>query len=139
MTTQAKKYYAVVFVFAYMSTVGPVSSVAVAVRDIEVTVDTLLYLDMVFRVFNLPLTNINWFIDGTPATEANSRVTIINTSTTSPPATSTLTLDPVQFPAEGGMYSVTAVNPAGMDTTAFNVTVSSKNSHTQNHPFSQDK
>ena len=56
----------------------------------------------------------------------NERITITNTSTASPPATSTLILDPVQFPAEGGLYSVTAVNPAGMVTTAVNVTVSCK-------------
>ena len=81
---------------------------------------------MIITQFNLPLTEITWFIDGTPATEANERLSITNTSTATPPATSTLTLDSVQFPAEGGLYSVTAVNPAGMVTTAFNVTVSCK-------------
>ncbi len=70
--------------------------------------------------FNLPLTEIIWFIDGVPATGV---LTITNTSTTSPPATTTLTLDPVQLPSESGLYSVTAANPAGNDTITFNVTV----------------
>ena len=129
MTSEHKNSPQKYFMFAYVSTVGPVSSVAVPLRIIEVTVDTLLYLEVTFNLFNLPLTEITWFIDGTPATDVNSRVNITNTSAASPPATSTLTLDPVQFPAEGGLYSVTAVNPAGMDTTAFNVTVYCKNLH----------
>ena len=87
---------------------------------------TPLVLAVTITEFNLPLTDITWFIDGTPATGANERISITNTSTATPPAFSTLTLDPVQFPAEGGLYSVTVVNPAGMDTTAFNVTVSCK-------------
>ena len=73
--------------------------------------------------FNLPLTEITWFIDDTPATDMNSRVNITTTSTASPLAISTLTLDPIQFSAESGLYSVTVVNPAGMDNTAFDVTV----------------
>ena len=77
--------------------------------------------------FNLPLTEITWFIGGTPtANVTDSALTITNTSTTSPPATSTLTLDLIQFPAQGGQYSVTVVNPAGMDTFIFNVTVNGK-------------
>ncbi len=81
---------------------------------------------MTITDFNLPLTEITWFIDGVPATAVTGRtgvLTITNTSTTSPPATTTLTLDPVQLPSESGLYSVTAFNPAGMDTITFNVII----------------
>ena len=81
---------------------------------------------MTITDFNLPLTEITWFIDGVPATAITGRtgvLTITNTSTTSPPATTTLTLDPVQLPSESGLYSVTAFNLAGMDTTTFNVII----------------
>ncbi len=94
--------------------------------NIEVVVGTTLNLTVVITDFNLPLTEINWFIDGVSATVVTGRtgvLTITNTSTSSPPASSTLTLSPVQLPIEGGLYSVTAVNTVGMDTTVFNVTV----------------
>ena len=81
---------------------------------------------MTITDFNLPLTEISWFIDGVPATAVTGRtgvLTITNTSTTSPPATTTLTLDPVQLPSESGLYSVTAFNPAGMETITFNVII----------------
>ena len=105
-------------------TVGPTLP---ADRDIEVAVASTLTLTVTITDFNLPLTDITWFIDGVPATAVTGRtgvLTITNTSTTSPPATTTLTLDPVQLPSESGLYSVTAVNPAGNDTTTFTVTVS---------------
>ncbi len=94
--------------------------------DIEFVVGSILTLTVTITDFNLPLTEITWFIDGVPATAVSGRagvLTITNTSTTSPPATTTLTLDPVQLPRESGLYSVTAFNPAGMDTTTFNVTI----------------
>ena len=106
-----------------MCTVGPVISTT---RDTEVTTGTPLGFTVTITDFNLPLTEITWYIDNTPATEANRRITITDTSTTSPPATSTLTLFSVQLPAEGGVYSVTAVNPAGMATTTATVTVTCK-------------
>ena len=81
-------------------------------------------LSIIITEFNLPLTDIIWLIDGTPATVAIPRVTIANNGTSSPPVISTLTLDAALYPSEGGQYSVTAINPAGMDTTTFNVTVS---------------
>ena len=92
----------------------------------EVATDTSLNLAVTITEFNLPLTEISWFIDSRPAIEANARINITNTNTSFPPATSTLTLDSVQFPIEGGQYRVTAVNPAGMSTTSFNVSVSCK-------------
>ncbi len=94
--------------------------------NIEVVVGTTLNLTVVITDFNLPLTEINWFIDGVSATVITWRTgvfTITNTSTSSLPASNTLTLSPVQLPIEGGQYSVTAVNTVGMDTTVFNVTV----------------
>ena len=81
---------------------------------------------MIITEFNLPLTDITWFIDGTPATEANERLSITNTSTATPPATSTLTLDSVQFPAEGGVYFVRATNPTGTAAGTLTVTVTCK-------------
>ena len=106
-----------------MPIVGPVLSSA---TNIEVTTGTPLSFAVIITDFNLPLTEITWYIDGTPATTEIERITITNTSTTSPPATSTLTLDPVQLPIESGLYSVTVVNPAGMATTTFAVSVSGK-------------
>ncbi len=94
--------------------------------DIEFVAGSTLTLTVTITDFNLPLTEIIWFIDGVPATAVTGRTgvfTITNTSTTSPPATTALTLDPVQLPSESGLYSVTAVNPAGMDTVTFNITV----------------
>ena len=122
-----KRCYTIpVFMIPSFSTVGPVIS---APKDSKVATGIPLILSVNITEFNLPLTDITWFIDGTLATEANERVTITNTSTASPPASSTLTLDPVQFPAEDGLYSVTAVNPAGMVTTAFNVTIYCKTNY----------
>ena len=108
----------------YFCTVGPTLP---ADCDIEVAVASTLTLTVTITDFNLPLTDITWFIDGVPATAITGRtgvLTITNTSTTSPPATTTLTLDPVQLPSESGLYSVTAINLAGNVTTNFNVTVS---------------
>ncbi len=93
--------------------------------DVEVMVDDTLTLTVNITDFNLPLTEINWFIDDDSVTETGMLI-ITNTSTTSPPATSTLTLSPVQFPNEGGLYSVRAVNLVGMNTTVFTVTVTCK-------------
>ena len=107
-----------------MSTVGPVLS---ADNNIEVVTGNPLSLTVTITEFNLPLTVITWFINGTPTADVTDRVTTItNTSITSPPATSTLTLDRVLLPAQGGMYSVRVVNPAGMNTTIFNITVNGK-------------
>ena len=107
-----------------MSTVAPL--ISTALKDIEVTTGSPLGFSVIITEFNLPLTEIIWSIDGTPVTEANARITITNTDTITPPATSELTLDPVQFPSDGGQYSVTAVNPAGMDNSTVTVTVTCK-------------
>ena len=106
-----------------MHHVFAVSPVLSAGQDVEVVAGTPLVLTVNITEFNLPLSEITWFIDGTPATTAITRITITATSTISPPTTSTLTLDPVMFPNEGGVYSVRAINPAGMNTTFFNVTI----------------
>ena len=94
--------------------------------DVEVMVDGTLTLTVTITDFNLPLTDISWFIDGIPVAETGLNLTITSTITTSPPATSTLTLNPVQFASEGGLYSVRAVNPAGNDTAVITVTITCK-------------
>ena len=101
-------------------TAGPV--ISTVPKDTELVTGTPLSLTVTFDSFNLPLSEITWFIDGTPAAEVNERVNIVNTDIISPPTTSTLSLN-ILFPNEGGQYSVTAVNPAGVATTAVNVTV----------------
>ena len=96
--------------------------------DVEVMVGTArvnLTLTVTITDFNLPLTEISWFIDDDPVIERPG-IVITNTSINSPPATSTLELRPIRFTSEGGLYSVIVANPAGNDTTVFNVMVTSE-------------
>ena len=95
-------------------------------QSVEVVTDTALIRSVNITGFNLPLTDITWFIDGVQATSGTGNITITNLDMDSPPATSTFVLDPVQFPIERGLYSVMATNDAGNDMTTFNVTVTCK-------------
>ena len=95
-------------------------------QSVEVVTDTALILTVNITGFNLPLTDITWYIDGAQATNGTGNITITNINMDSPPATSTFVLDPVQFPAERGLFSVVATNDAGNDMTTFNVTVTCK-------------
>ena len=95
-------------------------------QSVEVVTDTALILTVNITGFNLPLTDITWYIDGAQATNGTGNITITNVTMDSPPATSTFVLDPVQFPIERGLYSVVATNGAGNDMTTFNVTVTCK-------------
>ena len=65
--------------------------------SVEVVTDTPLILIVNITGFNLPLTDITWFIDGVQATNGTGNISV---NMNSPPATSTFVLDPVQFPIE---------------------------------------
>ena len=95
-------------------------------QPVEVVTDTALTLSVNITDFNLPLTNITWFVDGVQATDGTGNITITNANASTPPATSTFIIDPVQFLTERGLYSVMATNDAGSDMTTFNVTVTCK-------------
>ena len=108
---------------SYFNTVGPTLPDD---QSIEVVTDTALTLTVNITGFNLPLTDISWFIDGVQATDGTGNIMITNANTDKPPATSTFILDSVQLPIESGLYSVVATNDAGSDMTIFNVTVTCK-------------
>ena len=95
-------------------------------QSVEVVTDTTLTLTVIITEFNLPLTDISWFVDGVQAIDGTENIMITNANTDTPLATSTFIIDPVQFPTERGLYSVVATNDAGSDMTTFNVTVTCK-------------
>ena len=108
---------------AHFNTVGPTLPED---QSVEVVTDTALILTVNITGFNLPLSDITWYIDGVQATNGTGNITITNINMNSPPASSRFVLDPVQFPIVRGLYSVMATNDAGNDMTTFNVTVTCK-------------
>ena len=76
-----------------------------------------------FTGFNLPLITIAWTRNGEMISSATDRITIVTMGTGGPNGTSTLTVSPVNAPSDGGIYIVTATNPAGSDMTVFTVNI----------------
>ena len=111
------------FLHTHFNTVGPTLPED---QSVEVVTDTALILTVSITGFNLPLTDITWFVDRAQATNGTGNIVITNINMDSPPVTSTFVLDPVQFPIERGLYSVVATNDAGNGMTTFNVTVMCK-------------
>ena len=79
--------------------------------------------------FNLEITDIVWILNNGTAVRHTSDVYIItNSSLDAPVGTVSLSVESVTSPVVyGGIYEVTVTNPAGTDTSTFNVSVTSKN------------
>ena len=91
-------------------------------QEVSFFVGEPLILSVNITTFNLPLTTLAWTLDGT-LLQTTERITIAHSSVTEPPASSRLTVDPVQSANDGGTYNFTAVNPAGQSVTTFTVII----------------
>ena len=89
----------------------------------NIVVDNALILMVDITGFNLPLTSVTWMEDGQVLMNNTNNNIITHGSFAAPPTTSTLVRDPIQSPMDNGTYEVTAVNPAGENTTVFTVIV----------------
>ena len=75
--------------------------------------------------FNLAIDGVTWMRGGSIIQSGNG-FTLTNSSLDSPPAMVTLTLDVMMPNQDSGIYTVNVSNPAGSDTSTFNVTVTGK-------------
>ena len=78
--------------------------------------------------FNLKITDIVWLNNnGTAVRHTSGVYTITNSSLDAPVGTASLFVESVTSPAVyAGIYQVTVTNPAGSDTSTFNVSITSK-------------
>ena len=78
--------------------------------------------------FNLEITDIVWLnYNGTVVSHISEIYTITNSSLDAPMGTAVLFVESVTSPTVyGGIYQVIVTNPAGSDTSTFNVSISSK-------------
>ena len=90
-----------------------------------------------FTGFNLPLITIAWTRNGEMISSATDRVSIVTMGIGGPNGTSILTVSPVNTPSDGGIYIVTATNPAGSDMTVFTVNITGEYlvDSTSSYPF----
>jgi hypothetical protein len=79
--------------------------------------------------FNLEVTDIVWLNNnGTVVSQTSGIYTITNSSLDAPVGTATLFVESVTSPVVyEGIYWVTISNPAGSDSSFFNVSITSKN------------
>ena len=91
-------------------------------------VGTSLTLSVNITEFSLEITDIVWLNNnGTAVSHTSDVYTIANTSLDAPVGTAVLFVESVTSPVVyGGVYQVTVTNPAGSDTVAFNVTITSE-------------
>ena len=96
--------------------------------DVEVEVGMSLTLSVNITDFNLEITDIVWIINDSTAVRHTSGVfAITNTSLDVPVGTSALFVESVTSPVVySGIYQVTVTNPAGSDTSTFNVSITSE-------------
>ena len=118
--------YALTLVFL---TSSPFPSVAPLLTpgsmDVEVEVGTQLTLSVNVTEFNLPIDDVMWMMDGGVIENGTDGYTIEFIDLDAPPSMVVLTLDEVSSPvSDNGQYILSVSNPAGMDTSTFNVTVS---------------
>ena len=90
--------------------------------DIEVEVLTQLMLTANVSAFNLVIDGVTWNRNDSIIENENG-FTLSNSSLDAPPAMVTLILDVTSPNRDSGIYTVTVSNPAGSDTSTFNVTV----------------
>ena len=78
--------------------------------------------------FNLKVTDIVWLNnDGTIVSYTSDVYTITNSSLDAPVGKTSLFVESVTSPVVyGGIYQVTVTNPAGSDTSTFNVSIMSE-------------
>ena len=78
--------------------------------------------------FNLKVTDIVWLNnDGTIVSHTSDVYTITNSSLDAPVGKTSLFVESVTSPVVyGGIYQVTVTNPAGSDTSTFNVSIMSE-------------
>ena len=78
--------------------------------------------------FNLEVTDIVWLNNnGTVVSQTSDIYTIINSSLDAPVGTATLFVESITSPVVyGGIYQVTVTNPAGSDSSTFNVSITSE-------------
>ena len=96
--------------------------------DVEVEVGMPLTLSVNIIEFNLEITDIVWLLnDGTAVRHTSDVYTITNSSLDAPVGTVSLSVESVTSPVVyGGIYEVTVTNPAGTDTSTFNVSITSE-------------
>ena len=112
---------------SFFFSVGP--TLTPEALDIEVEVGMSLVLTVNITEFNLEITDsdIFWTRNGVVLVNQMDGFTITSTSLDSPPGMSMLTLAQVGTPSmHSGEYIVNATNPAGSDSSTFNVTVTGK-------------
>ena len=100
---------------------------------VNITVGSPLILMMDITGFNLPLTSITWMEDGQVLMNNTNNIIITHGNFAAPLTTSTLVRGSIQSPMDNGTYEVTAVNPAGEDTTVFTVIVNGEQVSFQLH------
>ena len=93
--------------------------------DVEVEVGSPLTLSVNVTEFNLPIDDVTWTMNDNVIQNGTDGFTITYTDLDAPPSMVVLTLDEVISPAsDNGQYTVSVSNPAGIDTSTFNITVS---------------
>ena len=93
--------------------------------DVEVEVGTRLTLAVNVTEFNLNIDNVTWTQNETVIENGTDGFTIEFISLNEPPSMIVLTLGEVTSPvSDGGLFTVSVSNPAGLDMSTFNVTVS---------------
>ncbi len=99
--------------------------------DIEAEVGMSLTLSINITGFNLEVTDIVWLNNnGTVVSQTSGIYTITNSSLDAPVGTATLFVESITSPVVyGGIYWVTVSNPAGSDSSLFNVSITSKLMH----------
>ena len=93
--------------------------------DVEVEIFTQLVLTANISDFNLAVDGVTWMRDGS-IIESGNGFTLANSSLDTPPAVVTLTRIVMSPNQDSGIYTVNVSNPAGLDTSTFNVTVTGK-------------
>ena len=92
--------------------------------DVEAVVGTPLSLTVNVTEFNLDIDSVTWKKDSNIIENGTDGYTITHISLNAPPSMVILTRDNVTSPVEdSGDYSVNVTNPAGLDMSTFNVTV----------------
>ena len=96
--------------------------------DVEVEVGMSLTLSVNITGFNLEVTDIIWLNNnGTVVSQTSDIYTITNSSLDAPVGTATLFVESVTSPVVyGGIYQVTVTNPAGSDSSTFNISITSE-------------